>query len=158
MYLVAYDGSQLANAALSRASNFAKQAGTEVLAAAVVPDDPRYAVEAGWVPTKASFDRSAVVGELHRTVVKVAPSASFRAVPTRRNPAPGNIVAKLKDVAHEKDATIVFVGSENAGRVVVPLVSIGGNVASDDDYNVHIVRHAPPHIRERYPKSEFYLP
>ncbi|AFK18656.1 universal stress protein [Haloferax mediterranei ATCC 33500] len=157
MYLVAYDGSQLANAALSRAETFATQTGQEVLAVAVVPDDAAYAVEAGWVPKKESFDRNAVVSELHRTAVKVAPSASFRSLSTGRNPAPGNIVAKLKDVAHEEKASIVFVGSENAGRVVVPLVSIGGNVASDDDFDVHIIRHAPPHIRNRYPKSEFYL-
>lgn len=144
MYLVAYDGSRLANAALDRAAQFASATGHDVLAVAVIPDDSAYAVEAGWVPSREVFDQQTVVGELHETAVDIAPSASFQAVTVGRDPAPGNIV--------------IFVGSENAGRVVVPLVSVGGNVASDDDHDVHIVRHAPPEIHRRFPKSHFYLP
>ena len=158
MFLVAYDGSHLANAALARAATFAKQTGDEILAVAVVPDDPAYAVDVGWVPTTDDFEREAVVGELHRTVVKVAPEASFRGVSLGNLPVPGEIVSKLKHIAHTENVTVAFVGSENAGRVVTPLTSVGGNVASDDIYDVHIVRHAPPAIKERYPKSEFYLP
>ncbi|MCO8268673.1 universal stress protein [Haloferax sp. AB510] len=158
MYLVAYDGSRLANAALDSAAQFASATGHDVLAVAVVPDDSAYAVEAGWVPSREVFDRQTVVGELHKTAVDIAPSASFQAVSVGKNPAPGNIVSKLRTVASETDATVIFVGSENAGRVVVPLVSVGGNVASDDAHDVHIVRHAPPEIHRRFPKSHFYLP
>ncbi|QOS11087.1 UspA domain protein [Haloferax gibbonsii] len=158
MYLVAYDGSALANAALDRAARFASATGHDVLAVAVVPDDSKYAVEAGWVPSREVFDRQTVVGELHKTAVDIAPSASFRAVSVGRDPAPGNIVAELKAVASESDASVIFVGSENAGRVIVPLVSVGGNVASDDSHDVHIVRHASPEIHRRFPKSHFYLP
>ncbi|KTG19462.1 universal stress protein [Haloferax profundi] len=158
MYLVAYDGSLLSNTALSRASALAKQTGSEILAVAVVPRDAEYAVEMGWVPTKKDFDRDAVVSELHRTAVKIAPEASFRTVSVSRLPVPGEIVAELKRVAHEENADTVFVGSENAGRVVVPLASVGGSVASDDTYDVHIVRHAPPAVKKRFPKSDFYLP
>lgn len=158
MYLVAYDGSLLANAALSRAAAFATKTEAEVLAVAVVPRDAEYAVESGWVPTKKDFDRDAVVSELHQTAVKIAPSASFRAVSLGRLPVPGEIVGELKRIAHEEDAEVVFVGSENAGRVVVPLASVGGHVASDDTFDVHIVRHAPPTLKKRFPKSDFYLP
>ena len=158
MFLVAYDGSHLANAALERAATFAQQTGDEILAVAVVPDDPAYAVRAGWVPTADDFDREAVVGELHRTAVRVAPEASFRGVSAGKHPVPGEIVSKLRRIAHAESVSVVFVGSENAGRVVTPLTSVGGNVASDHTYDVHIVRHAPPEVKERYPKSEFYLP
>ncbi|WP_396610245.1 universal stress protein [Haloferax sp. S1W] len=158
MYIVAYDGSQLANAALHRAATYAKQTGDDVLAVAVVPQDAEYASDKGWVVSEDDFDRESVVSELHRTAVKIAPGASFRALKTGRFPAPGEIVAKLKHAAHNEHADVVFVGSENAGRVVTPLASIGGNFASDRAFDVHIVRHAPPEIRERMPKSEFYLP
>ncbi|MFC7128756.1 universal stress protein [Haloferax chudinovii] len=158
MYLVAYDGSRLANAALDRAAQFASATDRDVLAVAVVPDDPAYAVDAGWVPSREAFDQQAVVGELHETAVDIAPSASFQAVTVGRDPAPGNIVAELRTAASETDASVIFVGSENAGRVVVPLVSVGGHVASDDAHDVHIVRNAPPEIHRRFPKSHFYLP
>jgi hypothetical protein len=35
---------------------------------------------------------------------------------------------------------LVFVGIENAGRVVAPVSSVGGSVASSTDYDVLIVR------------------
>ena len=37
---------------------------------------------------------------------------------------------------------LVVVGSENAGRVVAPVSSVGGSVASGADYDVLIVRSA----------------
>ncbi|SEK48734.1 universal stress protein [Haloferax larsenii] len=157
MYIVAYNGSQLSNAALHRAATYAKQTGDDVLAVAVVPEDAEYAVEQGWIPSKDDFDRGDIVSELHRTAVKIAPGASFRSLAAGRFPAPGEIVGKLKRVAHNEDADVVFVGSENAGRVVTPLASVGGNVASGKTYDVHIVRHAPPNVRERLPKSDFYF-
>lgn len=60
---------------------------------------------------------------------------------------------------------MVFLGSDNAGKLVTPLSSVGGSVASDD-YDVVFVRDRhparvetlqkeSPHRRE---KSDFYLP
>jgi len=39
----------------------------------------------------------------------------------------------------------VFLGSDNVGRVVTPLTSVGVHVAAEESYDVFIVRHpAPP--------------
>jgi len=53
-----------------------------------------------------------------------------------------DVVRTIREVAHEVDASIVFVGSENAGRVSTPVSSVGAPVSEDPGYDVHIVRHA----------------
>ena len=52
-----------------------------------------------------------------------------------------DVVRTVRVVAQEVDATIVFVGSENAGRVSTPVSSVGAPVSEDPRYDVHIVRH-----------------
>jgi hypothetical protein len=44
-------------------------------------------------------------------------------------------------VAQDEGATVLFVGSENAGRVSTPVSSVGDPVSEDPRYDVHIVRH-----------------
>jgi hypothetical protein len=53
-----------------------------------------------------------------------------------------DVVRKIRQVAHEVDAEILFVGSENAGRVTSPLSSVGNPLSEDAAYDIHIVRHA----------------
>ncbi len=61
---------------------------------------------------------------------------------------------------------MVFIGSENAGHLVTSISSVGGSIASDDAYDVVIVRHRNPskiaQLRNTSPhrqsKSDFYLP
>jgi hypothetical protein len=45
-------------------------------------------------------------------------------------------------VANEEDATMLFLGSENAGRVTSPLSSVGSPLSEDAAYDIHIVRQA----------------
>jgi len=50
----------------------------------------------------------------------------------------------------------VFLGSDNAGRVVTPVTSVAGTVADDAEYDVHIVRHfSPTAIQEIESSGEY---
>jgi hypothetical protein len=51
------------------------------------------------------------------------------------------VANRVRDVARSVDASIVFLGSENAGRLVTNLTSVGSSIAADSAYDVVIVRH-----------------
>jgi nucleotide-binding universal stress UspA family protein len=144
--LVPFDGSALSRAALERAAEFAEYTDELVLALAVVPDDPEYGVHRGWVADEAAFDVDAVARELREDAAATAPAADFRfEVPEAASSVSSlttDVVRTIREVAAEVDASIVFVGSENAGRVSTPVCSVGAPVSEDPRYDVHIVRHA----------------
>jgi nucleotide-binding universal stress UspA family protein len=165
--VVPFDGSELAEAALVRATEFGNVFDERVLAVSVIPEGRTdYARDHGWIGQDEAFDLSAVVSTLHEQVTDLCPSANFRHVVVDRNAPAGSIATRLQKVAAEVDATMVFVGSEDAGRVVTAVSSVGGSVAADESYDVVIVRHRSPariakledasaHGRQ---KSDFYLP
>lgn len=144
--LVPFDGSELATAALERATEFAGQTGEPVVVLSVVTDDERFARERGWVGEDEPYDPDAVAERLEAAAREVAPDATFR----REEPTDAGMMATttldvartIRQVAHEIDASVVFVGSENAGRVSTPVASVGSPVSEDPDYDVHIVRKA----------------
>ncbi|WP_338729892.1 universal stress protein [Haladaptatus sp. DJG-WS-42] len=145
--LVPFDGSALAETALKRAAEFGDAFGKTVVVLVVIPDDETYAEERGWTDG-GSFDAEAFTETLRTRVEAIAPEATFR-VEHARDPEDEpyssvtmNIVRTVRKVAAEVDADIVFIGSENAGRVSQPLTSVGAPVSADPQYDVHIVRHA----------------
>jgi nucleotide-binding universal stress UspA family protein len=144
--LVPFDGSELAQTALERAVEFSEYTGEDILVLSVLPDDADYAVERGWVDAGDAYDPAAVAERFESLVADIAPSATFRA----ETPADvssmadvtTDVVRTIREVSHEIGATIVFIGSENAGRVSTPVCSVGAPLSEDPDYDVHIVRHA----------------
>ncbi|GAB7094634.1 universal stress protein [Halolamina litorea] len=143
--LVPFDGSTLAEAALSRAVQFAEAFDETVLAVAVVPQgNTNYAREHGWIDPGDPFDADAIAATLGDQVAALAPEASFRAEPVSRGARAGSIARVIRRLARTEDAPMVFVGSENAGRLVTNLTSVGGNVAADRQYDVVIVRNTAP--------------
>ena len=143
--LVPFDGSDLSKAALARANEYASSTGAEIVALTVVPDDPDYARERGWLAPPDTFDVDVVARKLEQTVRDVAPDATFRSELAEEAEQPTSttvdVVRTIRRVAAEVDATVLFVGSENAGRVSVPLASVGNPIAEDTQYDVFIVRH-----------------
>lgn len=143
--LVPFDGSALSTAALERAQEFASFMDEQVVVLTVVPDDPEFARERGWVEGDEELDADAVAEQLCEQAAAVAPDAEFRV----EHPTEGSmsatptmdVVRTIREVAAEVGANIVFVGSENAGRVSTPVTSVGDPVAEDPRYDVHIVRH-----------------
>lgn len=142
--LVPYDGSALATAALERAAEFGEESAITVVT--VIPDDRQFALERDWIDEAESYDPAAIEEEFAAEITALAPEATFR-VERPNSPAPAvatvhdEIARTIRMVAHEVGAEIVFVGSDNAGRVSTPVTSVGSPVSKDPDYDVHIVRH-----------------
>jgi nucleotide-binding universal stress UspA family protein len=141
-----YDGSALSRAAISRATEFADYRGEGVVVLTVVPDDPSFALERGWVEEGETYDPETVEQRFAAEVEEVAPTATFRAerpesMASLAATTHNDITRTIRQVAHDIDASIVFVGSDNAGRVSTPVTSVGSPISEDPEYDVHIVRH-----------------
>ncbi|MEF8807815.1 universal stress protein [Natronomonas sp.] len=166
-FVVPFDGQDLAEAALVRAKEFNTVLNERVVAVSVIPrGNAEYARERGWLRKGEQFDIKTIVGRLHEQVLELAPEANFRHTVVSRYAPTGTIASQLRRHAEQEDASMVFIGSENAGRVVSTVSSVGNNVASDEDYDVVIIRNRTPSkvatIRNNSPyrkqKSDFYLP
>ena len=146
--LVPYDDSPLSRAALRRASEFASFMDREVVALTVIPaDDLAYAEDRGWLTERTPFTVDAVADKLRERVAEQAPNARFRyeLLDDADDPVATqtlDVVRKVREVAHDEDVEILFLGSENAGRVTSPLSSVGNPLSDDATYDVHIVRSA----------------
>lgn len=163
---VPFDGSELAEAALVRATEFANALDETVLAVSVIPKNGvEYARERGWIEPDEAFDLESIVSELHRQVADLAPSADFHHEVVDRFVSQGMVGRRLRRLAREEDASMVVIGSENAGRITTPL-SVGRAVTTGDAYDVVIVRDRSPakieKLRKSSPhrqsRSDFYLP
>lgn len=143
--VVPFDGSDLSESALVRASALGETFDEAVLAVSVVPkNDEKYARERGWLGPDEAYDHSTVVGRLHQRVAEVAPAADFRHEVVGRHAATGTIAAKLRSTARDADASLVAIGSDNAGHMVASIHSVGSTVAADEAFDVLIVRRPLP--------------
>jgi nucleotide-binding universal stress UspA family protein len=138
-FIVPFDGRPLSRAALARASTYGEALHEAVRAVSVVPDDDLYALEKDWIDSSDEFEQAAVAGRLREAVADVAPGADFEWRPASDASA-GAITDEIEAVTASVQPTAVFLGSENVGQIVTPLSSVGGGVAADEDYDVHIVR------------------
>lgn len=140
--VVPFDGSRLAEAALARATEFGTVLETDVLAVTVIPaGNAEYARDRDWIGADDSFDLSTVVSGIRSQVRAVSPEATFEHVLVDRYAPTGTIATRVRRFARKRDASMVFIGSENAGHLVAAVSSVGRTVASDDAYDVVIVRH-----------------
>ncbi|AEH37142.1 universal stress protein [Halopiger xanaduensis] len=142
--LVPFDASRLATDALERATTFGEALEEEVVVLTVIPDDPEYARDRGWITEGEPFAPDAIEAGIRERVMDVAPEATFHTErvssdePTATSTT--NVVREIRRVAAEIEASVVFIGSENAGSVIAPQSSVGSPVASDQRYDVYVVR------------------
>ncbi|MFC6719041.1 universal stress protein [Natrialbaceae archaeon GCM10025810] len=156
-FVVPFDGSELAEAALVRAVEYGGALDEEIAAVAVVPERKRYAREKGWIDEGEPYDVEAVVETLRGQVRELAPSASFEFERIREFPPETDLADHIERLIRNHDPSVVFLGSDNVGRVVTPLTSVGVHVAAEESYDVFIVRRAtPPKLEAIDPHPEFY--
>src|SRR6056297_656585 len=136
VFLVPYDGSELSKAALERAAAFARD--EEVVAVTVIPSGRHYAEMKGWTDATVTVDD--VQPRLESEVEEIAPEATFEVVRTESRPPSAKIAKIIRRKAIEHDASVVFLGSTNAGRRMSPVSSIGPGVVSDESYDVYLAR------------------
>jgi nucleotide-binding universal stress UspA family protein len=158
-FLVPYDGSYLAEAALTRATEYGDALDEDVTVVTVIPDDVSYAESKGWyepAEDAPDFSTTYVAGKLHEQVTDIAPEVAFRYEETEVAAAT-TISNRIEDVADEILPYVVFLGTDNVGEIAEPLTSVAGGVAEGAEYDVHIVRYFSPtaiqeiETREDYP-------
>ncbi len=145
--LAPFDGSPLAETALKRAATFGDSWDEQVVALTVIPEDPSFAVERGWIDDDSAFDLDALGEQFAARVDEIAPEATFRCeVPDDSDvltaTAFDDVTRTVRHVAAELDVSVIFIGTENAGRISSPVTSVGSPLSKDPQYDVHIVRHA----------------
>jgi nucleotide-binding universal stress UspA family protein len=143
--VVPFDGSDLAEAALVRATEFGVVFDEPVLTVTVIRDENTDDARThGWLEPDEAFDLDVITDRLRDQVTALAPNATFRYQIVDRYAPTGTVASRIRRVAREEDASIVFLGSENAGHLVVGLSSVGRSVAADHAYDIVIVRHRRP--------------
>ena len=149
-FIAPYDGSELAQAALVWRVEFASALEESVIAVTVIPKgNEQYTREKNWIDSDEQFDVGAIISKIHRQVGEIAPDAEFNHLVVGRYARPGTISKRLRRFAEEHDASLVIIGSENAGRVVIGLNSVGGRVSLGSSYDILIVRdHGPTKIEK----------
>ncbi|EMA56123.1 hypothetical protein C451_03989 [Halococcus thailandensis JCM 13552] len=156
-FVVPFDGSALGEAALVRAVEYGAVLEEEVVVVSVVSERERYARQKGWVGEDEAFDVDTVVESLRERTDALAPEATFECERIREFPPAGGIADHIERMAQEHDPSVLFLGSDNLGRVVTPLASVAANIAPEEGCDLHIVRRpGPPTVEGIAPHSEFY--
>ncbi|WP_049925738.1 universal stress protein [Halopiger goleimassiliensis] len=156
-FVVPFDGSELSEAALVRAVEYGTALEEPVTAVTVVPERKRYAREKGWIGADEPFDVDAVVDGLRERVHELAPDAEFDVERIREFPPEDRLADHVERLARRHDPDVLFLGSDNVGRVVTPLASVGVHVAAEESYDVFLVRQTgPPRLEAIDPHGEFY--
>jgi len=142
-FVVPFDGSDLAAAALRRAGEFQSAFDRPIVAMSVIPrHNTEFAADRVGLEVDGRPDPERVASRLRAQVHRIAPDAEFRYEVVGKYAPAGSIANHLRRFARRLDATMVFVGSDNAGQLVSTLASVGTSVAADTAYDVVIVRHA----------------
>ena len=156
-FVVPFDGSELADAALVRAVEYGTTLEEEVVAVTVVPERKRYAREKGWIDDDEAFDVDEIIATLRDRVNELAPDATFEYERIREFPPEAQLADHIERLAMNHEPSVVFLGSDNVGRVVTPLTSVGVHVAAERSYDIFIVRQpAPPAVDAIESHDEFY--
>lgn len=137
-YLVAYDGSSSSEAALRRAAAFAARTDDGLVAVSVLPTDEALAQTYGFAEN-GEYDPAATAERMETAVRDVAPDADFRAENVDDYGGKGRIANRIAGVAADAGAEVVFVGSDDVGRVVRRIVAADES-GSDSGFDVFLVR------------------
>lgn len=142
--VVPFDGSTLSIAALRRAAQFETVLEEDVFAVSVIPrDNTGYARERGWIDDTETYDTESILSHLRTEIAKLAPNASFHYIFVDRYAPRGTIAGRIRKFAREHGASIVFIGSTNAGRIV-SAITVGQSVSGDRSYDTFIVSNEMP--------------
>lgn len=138
--LVPFDGSAFSTTALARAAALAKHTGATLATVTVVPGGREYACERGWIDEDEPLDRALVEERVREKVGSIAPAATVRFEHAGQRPTTALIARRLRDAAREIEATLVVIGSENAGRTARPARSVTGAFTHRTDCDLYLVR------------------
>ncbi len=139
-YFVPFDGGELSRMALRRATALEEATGEPVLTFAVIPKNNEAYARERWLDEGESYDRDLILERLRESVAAIAPGADFDHEVVGKHARSGRIATAIRERAEAEDASVVFLGSENAGHIVCSVADVGPTVAADDTYDVYIAR------------------
>ena len=135
VFLVPYDGSQLASRALDRAVEYGVALDREVVAVSYVPTGNSYAERRRWVDPHEDFAVDSATKDLRRKIEEATDDTELRYDNVSAHSPEGGFSEEVRQTARDVDATVVFVGSAGDERIVVPFDEI-----VDEAYDIHVVR------------------
>lgn len=140
-FVVPFDGAPRTVTALKRAREFADALDEELLVVSVIPHrNAAYARERGWLSAGEPFDMKTIVTTLREQVSDIAPEAAFEYERCSRSVTGNRIAKPVRKFAKRNGADMVFVGSDDAGRLTTTASSVGNRIATDGSYDVVLVR------------------
>lgn len=139
--VVPFDGSELSRYALEKACKIGDLVDAKIVVVTAIPNgNSDYARDHRWIGTEMDFDGDTIQSNLRNEVSDICRNAEFKVITTRRRPSNGTIANKIRSAAKAEDASMVVIGSNNAGRITPVLSSVGDGIATDTAYDVLIVR------------------
>jgi nucleotide-binding universal stress UspA family protein len=139
-FLVPFDGSDPSRVGVRRAVELAPRS-IRVVAFSVVPrKHTEWARDRELLEVDEEYSNERVVSRLQDRAHDVDDDVVFQHTTVDRYAPTGTISHEIRSFARDVDAKMVFVGSERAGGIVSTLQSVGSSVASDDAYDVVLVR------------------
>lgn len=134
VFLVPFDGTPQATAALERAVEYAGAMDCDVVATALVPTGESVAERRQWIDPAEDFAAETAAGDLRRKIEEATDDTELRFEDSGAHAPDGGLSETVRRVAREVDATAVFLGAAGDGQVVVPVDGEGA------DFDVHVVR------------------
>jgi len=135
VFLVPFDGSPLADAALDRAVNYASALDTDVIAVSLIPTGSDYAQRRRRVDPEEDFAAETAASDLRRKIEEATDEAELHYEDVSAYSA-NELSDTIRQVARDVDASVVFLGSADTDDVVIPISELN----DEDAYDVHIVR------------------
>ena len=135
VFLVPFDGSQLAEAALERAVTYADAMDTDVVAVSLIPTGSDYAQRRRRVDPDENFAAETAATDLRRKIEEATDDAELHYEDVSAYSA-NELSDTIRQVARDVDAEVVFLGSADTDDVVIPISELN----DEDAYDVHIVR------------------
>lgn len=139
VFLVPYDGSAVAEAALDRAVEHGEAFDEDVLAVSLVPTGTAYAERRKWIEPQEDFALESARAELQRKIEEATDDAERNFTESTATGMQNGVAKRIRQVALEVDAKILFVGVSN-GTDDDSLETPFGTVSPEGEYDVHIVR------------------
>lgn len=134
VFLVPFDGSSRAHGALDRAVAYGAAIDRDVVAVSYVPTGANFAERRRWVDPSEDFAADTVASDLQRKIEEATDDAEVHYENERAYSPVGGLSREVRQTALDVEATAVFVGCADDGRVVVPIDD------GADAFDVHVVR------------------
>jgi nucleotide-binding universal stress UspA family protein len=139
VFLVPYDGSRVARAALDRAVEHGEALDERIVAVSFVPTGSEYAQRRKWIEPSEEFAADSAHQQLKQKIEETIDSAERTFEETGASGVHDGLVERIKRVAADVDASVLFVGTED-GDGEDDAATPFGPVAPDGEYDVHLVR------------------